>query len=116
MQLHICQKKIDSFSLLQSGWGSADSIAPTAITISHARQFVDLLPTGAALPHVSVAEDGEFNFLWRSDSVYIDVGIYGDGQIHYYVSSKVAGIEKDNSEPLSVYFLPKEIIAAIAAI
>ena len=107
--------KVESFSELQPGWASEGSLAPTPIAISQARQFIDLLPSGTQLPHVSVAEDGEINFFWHSESSYIDVGIYGDNKIHYYVESEAAGIDKDGIEPLSTSSLPKDVISAIAS-
>lgn len=107
--------KVDSFSGLQPGWASQGSLAPTPIAIAQAKQFIDLLPSGTQLPHVSVAEDGEINFFWHSDSSYIDVGIYGDNKIHYYVESEAVDIDKDGIEPLSTSSLPKVVISAIAS-
>ncbi len=106
-------EKIEEFSLLKVGWGESNSIPPNTNAILQARQFIDLLPTGAELPQVSVAGDGEIIFFWRSDSAYIEAGIFGDDEIHYYIDVENAGIDIDCSEPFSAQSLPKELIVAI---
>ena len=106
-------EKIEEFSLLKVGWGEANSIPPNSNAILQARQFIALLPAGAELPQVSVAEDGEISFYWRSDSADIDVGIFGDDEIHYYANVENTGIDIDGSEPFSEQSLPKELIVAI---
>lgn len=57
---------------------------PSPDAVNAALRFVDLLPVDSPTPHVSVADDGEINFFRRSPGVYVDVGFFGDGQIHTY--------------------------------
>ena len=105
--------KVEEFSHLKPGWGETDSIPPNTNAISQARKFIDLLPAGADLPQISVAEDGEVIFFWRSDSAYVDVGLWGDDEIYYYAHVENAGIDVDGSELFSAQSLPKELINAI---
>ena len=50
-----------------------------------ASAFLDRLPFPlSALPHISVADDGEVNFAWDCRGVHIDLGFYGDGAFSYY--------------------------------
>ena len=109
-------KKVESFALLESGWASTKSIPPNSAAMSQACQFIDLLPVGTTLPHISVAEDGEINFFWRSDSTYIDVGFYGDNLIHYFARADESDIDKEMSEPFLGRLLPRELVAAISMV
>ena len=109
-------KKVESFALLESGWASTNSVPPNSVAMSQACQFIDLLPVGTTLPHISVAEDGEINFFWRSDSTYIDVGFYGDNSIHYYARAEESDIDKEMSEPFLGRSLPRELVAAISMV
>lgn len=97
--------KVDTFESLESGWAGADSVPPKSAAISQARQFIHLLPSDTKLPHISVAEDGEINFFWRSDSTYIDVGFYGDNLIHYYAcANKSSTIQRTANHSLVADF------------
>ena len=50
-----------------------------------ARVFLDRLPFPlAALPHISLASDGEVNFAWDYEGLHIDLGFYGTGTFSYY--------------------------------
>ncbi len=109
-------RKVESFALLESGWASTNSVPPNSAAMSQAYQFIDLLPVGTTLPHISVAEDGEINFFWRSDSTYIDVGFYGDNSIHYYARADENDIDKEMSEPFLGRSLPRELVAAISMV
>ena len=108
--------KVESFALLESGWASTNSVPPNSAAISQACQFIDLLPVGTTLPHISVAEDGEINFFWRSDSTYIDVGFYGDNLIHYFARADESDIDKEMSELFLGRSLPRELVAAISMV
>ena len=37
-----------------------------------------------ALPHISLAHDGEINFAWNGGPIYIDLGFYGTGTYSYF--------------------------------
>ena len=86
---------------------------PCPDAINAALRFVDLLPVDSPTPHVSVADDGEINFFRRSHGVYVDVGFFGDGQIHYYARVEDLGIDVDGSELFSGRSLPRDLVIPI---
>ena len=58
---------------------------PDAAAFSDARTFLDRLTFPlVALPHISLADDGEVNFVWDCEGVHIDLGFYGTGTFSYY--------------------------------
>lgn len=58
---------------------------PDDATFYDARVFLDRLPFPlAALPHISLAGDGEVNFAWDYEGLHIDLGFYGTGTFSYY--------------------------------
>ena len=64
-------------------WPSSEP--PDDAAFRDARVFLDRLPFPlAALPHISLAEDGEVNFAWDGEGVHIDLGFYGTGAYSYY--------------------------------
>lgn len=60
---------------------------PDDVAFRDAGAFVNRLPFPlAALPHISLADDGEVNFAW-DDGLHIDLGFYGTGTFSYYARS-----------------------------
>ena len=58
---------------------------PSEQAFADARAFIQRLPTGPILmPDMGLADDGEVNFLWKSDAVHIDLGMYGTGAFSYF--------------------------------
>ena len=58
---------------------------PSERAFADARLFIRRLPASAILmPDVGLADDGEVNFLWDSDAVHIDLGMYGTGTFSYF--------------------------------
>lgn len=58
---------------------------PNEQAFADARSFIRRLPTAQILmPHMGFADDGEINFLWESDAVHIDLGMYGTGTFSYF--------------------------------
>ncbi|MDE2787114.1 MAG: hypothetical protein OXL37_10670 [Chloroflexota bacterium] len=50
-----------------------------------AKVFLDRLPFPlVALPHISLADDGEVNFAWDCEGMHIGLGFYGSGTFSYY--------------------------------
>ena len=90
-----------------------DRKAPSHSAISDALRFIDLLPNQSPNISVSVADDGEINFFKREQGVFIDIGFFGDGKIHYYVSVEALGIDRDDSRPFSGNSLPRELVTSI---
>lgn len=104
-----------SFRKLDKNWGETGSNPPTEDTIRDAILFIDLLPENITRPQVSIAADGEINFFWRSNDVYIDIGFYGDSRIDYYANVGSEEIDEDASLAFSGRSLPRNLVAAIAA-
>ena len=57
---------------------------PTDLAFSEARFLVSKLPSLRIIPEISLVADGEVNFLWNDNDVYIDLGFYGTGEGSYY--------------------------------
>ena len=54
------------------------------LAIEDAKEFMLHLPIKAKKPIVSLANDGEINFLWMLPDFRLDLGMYGDGSYSYY--------------------------------
>ena len=64
-------------------WLAADR--PHEQAFADARSFIRRLPPcPVRLPNIGVADDGEVNFLWEGDGIYIDLGFYGAGTFSYF--------------------------------
>ena len=58
---------------------------PTEQAFVDARSFAVQMPSPLrALPHVSLADDGEVNFAWTKEDLYLDLGFYGDDTFSFY--------------------------------
>ena len=58
---------------------------PLQDAFADAESFVERLPTPLRfIPHVSLADDGEINFYWNGDGIYVDLGFYGTGSYSYF--------------------------------
>ena len=61
----------------------AEPPAPAAFI--DAKAFAEHLPHPlTAMPHISLADDGELNFAWNGGPIYIDLGFYGTGTYSYF--------------------------------
>jgi hypothetical protein len=80
----VLSAKIAKYRSLVDGWDGLGSVAPSQKAIDDAMIFIDKIPPGAKLPEPTVSADGEVGFFWKSQGVYIDVGLKGDGFISYY--------------------------------
>ena len=67
--------------------------------VDDALRFNEMTPVGAPPLLVSLADDGEINFHHRGRGVYLDIGFYGDGQIHFHAAIKSIGVDVSGSEP-----------------
>ena len=52
---------------------------PADAAFNDARLFIENLPVLAIEPAISLVVDGEINFSWKTDDIYVDLGFYGDG-------------------------------------
>jgi hypothetical protein len=77
--------RIRELAVYEDGWNGFDGKGPSPRTVQDAEAFIRRLAyTEIAPPHVSLAADGEINFLWLLPSVRLDLGFYGDGTYSYY--------------------------------
>ena len=81
-----------------------------AQAVNDALRFIDLIPATAVLPYVALADDGEVNFFWRRDGLFIDIGFVGDDMMHYYVSARAQGVDSDASIQFTGRSLPRDIV------
>ena len=92
-------------------WPSGE--LPDDAAFHDARMFLDHLPFPlAALPHVSLADDGEVNFAWDSEGVHIDLGFYGTGTYSYYARGS-DGQEHFGDEVPAASSLPTDLDALL---
>jgi hypothetical protein len=89
----------------QEGWDGEDAKPATSKAVEEANNFVFWLSATGYLwsircvPNISLANDGELNFWWKSDIGVIDIGFYGDGTYTYY--AKVNDREYSADDKLS---------------
>ena len=100
----------ERIALLAESHDRGATTPPSPDAVDDALRFLDLLPADSPLPHVSVADDGEINFFRRAHGLYLDVGFFGDGQIHYYARVEQQGIDVDGSEPFTGRSLPRDLV------
>ena len=91
------------------------AIWPNTQAFADARTFITRLPLNEIpLPEISLADDGEVNFFWKNDGVYIDLGFYGTGTCSYFARGKDGLRHYGEATPASEG-LPLEITALFAA-
>lgn len=91
-------------------------LAPTEDAVKEALRFLDVLPPRIQTPHIGAADDGEINFSWTGDGVFIDVGFRGDGHIHYYTRVESKAIRGGDEAPFTTRTLPRQLAAALVSI
>lgn len=91
-------------------------LTPSEAAVNEALRFLDLLSPRVPLPVVGRADDGEINFFWRRDGVFIDVGFYGDGHIHYLAQVLSLALDESESMTFPTPSLPRSLSVAIASL
>ena len=93
---------------------SADERWPGAIwprdrAFDSARSFIESLPERlSAVADIGLADDGEINFLWKTESVHVDLGFHDEGSCSYFARNR-AGREFLVDDFVSNQGLPPEI-------
>lgn len=65
------------------------AVWPDAQAFKDAYTFISRLRDAMIpLPEISLADDGEINFLWSQDGVHVDLGFYGTGTYSYFARGK----------------------------
>jgi len=108
------RERIGGYQDLSQGDPGAD--APNAKAVADAWRFLDLLPRDIRLPDIAPVSDGEVNFFWKTSSVHLDVGFYGDGNIDYYARCKELDVDDDGSEVFDGRTLPVAIAKLLNAL
>ena len=90
------------------------SIRPTAQAFMDAKRFV-YRSTLSALPapKITLADDGEINFLWSGGGVHVDLGFYGTGTYSYFARG-AKGLRIHGEEVPASEGLPPEILELFA--
>lgn len=66
-----------------------DAVWPDDQAFDDARAFIGCLPLPLIpMPEISLAHDGEINFLWEGDDIYVDLGFYGTGTYSYFARGR----------------------------
>ena len=110
------KQKVISFETLNKDWAGKNTTLPSFEAIQNSLWFVDLLPLDGTLPEVSVAGDGEVNFYWDYEGVFIDVGLFSDNKIYYYINVDKLGVDEDGAEIFDCESLPNLLEFAISAV
>ena len=83
---------------------------PDVRAFADAETFIHRLPLNMIpLPEISLADDGEVNFLWQSDGVHVDLGFYGTGTFSYFARGKDGRRMHSADVPVSAG-VPREIV------
>ena len=91
------------------------AVWPDERAFEDADTFIRRLPlTLIPLPEISLADDGEINFLWESDGNHVDLGFYGTRTCTFYARGKDGRRIHGEDVPASEG-LPPEITALLAA-
>lgn len=95
------------------GWNRPDSVPPASTTVSDAVKFARTLDLAFLhLPHISAADDGEINFWWDIDGLYIDLGFFGDGSYSFYAKLPNGKEIIEDETPVS-RSLPRELLSSL---
>lgn len=77
--------RIRQLGTYSHGWDGAEGKAPSHAAVTDAERFTRILMRDDVYaPHISLATDGEINFLWMLPHLRLDLGFYGDGTYSYY--------------------------------
>lgn len=84
-QLRQLTRRLEQLRFVPEGERWPATAPPDDAAFHDARVFLDCLPFPlVAMPHVSLADDGEVNFAWDYEGLHIDLGLYGTGTFSYY--------------------------------
>lgn len=106
----LLREDVYSTQKLNEGWAGEGTDKPSREAVQDALLFIDLLycllSDELNLPQIAPASGGEINFFWRTDSIYLDVGFYGDGNLHYYANQKDKGCKVSD-----IYSIQQTVVA-----
>lgn len=107
------KERIDSYSGLEDGWVTSDSLGPSGNALAEATEFVDALSRAGVKYQPGISLDtsiGAFLFDWFSHwngrfplpkgELKVDVSLYNDGTYSFYAQHKDI-IARSNSENIN---------------
>ena len=101
--LQACQYKLGDERWPCAEWPSEKAFEDAYIFIQH----LDL--TSIPVPVITLADDGEVNFLWKYEPVHVDLGFYGTGTYSYFACHKNGRESIGEIVPVNRGLLPEVI-------
>lgn len=66
-----------------------NAVWPSEKAFEDAFVFINCLPSSLIpMPDINLADDGEINFLWKTDDVHVDLGFYGTGTLSFFAKKE----------------------------
>ena len=86
-----------------------NTVWPSDETFDAAQTFIEGLPSRmSCIPDIGLADDGEVNFLWKSDTLHVDLGFHEAGSYSFFARDR-GGNEFLKDDLPSERGLPPEI-------
>lgn len=113
---HLLYARLDEYRTKpgEDCWPGA--VRPVDEAFADARAFIERLPLSSIpAPEISLADDGEINFLWAGGdaAAYVDLGFYGTGTYSYFARGGDGRGVRGEGVPTS-QGLPGEIVALLS--
>lgn len=89
MKIHMSNLQMESIRTrlkeLRCNGHIPDAEPPAPVAFTDAEAFVERLsmPLRVA-PYIALAGDGELNFAWNGNGIYVDLGFYGTGTYSFF--------------------------------
>lgn len=107
--------RVRELGMLEDGWHRPDSIGATSSVVNDAELFLRAQDWHALTkPHISLTEDGEMNFLWQSETLYLDLGFVGEGTYTYFGKASDGEVFLGDDIPLAAP-LPERLRSLMGA-
>lgn len=113
---HLLYARLDEYRTGPEEDRWPDAVRPVDEAFADARAFIERLPLSSIpVPEISLADDGEINFLWAGDdaAAYVDLGFYGTGTYSYFARGGDGRGLRGEDVPASKG-LPGEIVALLS--
>ena len=101
--LQACQYKPEDERWPCAEWPSEKAFEDAYVFIQH----LDL--TSIPVPTITLADDGEVNFLWKYEPTHVDLGFYGTGTYSYFACNKDGRESIGEIVPVNRGLLPEVI-------
>ena len=68
------------------------AVWPSDKAFDAARSFIECLPERlSVVADIGLADDGEINFVWKTESVHVDLGFHDEGSCSYFARDGADG-------------------------